>query len=208
MIVVDIETSGGDFEKCGIIEIGAVDLENTDNIFFEKARLSEEYEIVNAKGFEKTVLEVLGTTEKDLRNKDIQSEELLLKHFFEWCLKVKIKNFICQNPQFDYSFIWRKAVKYNLDLPVDYKVFDLHSVAQVIYFNINGKFLMEEKTDGNFSNMGLKNILSFVGMQDPRKNHNGLEDAMLEAECFSRLVYGKNLLPKYSKFKIPDYLKK
>ena len=56
--------------------------------------------------------------------------------------------------------------------------------------------------------MGLKNILTFCGMQDNRKVHNALEDAKLTAECFSRLVYGKNLFPEYAQFKIPMGLKK
>ena len=36
--------------------------------------------------------------------------------------------------------------------------------------------------------------------------HNALEDSKLTAECFSRLLYGKNVFPKYSQFKIPRYL--
>ena len=39
MIIVDIETTGIDFEKCGIWQIGAVELENPNNIFIEDAKM-------------------------------------------------------------------------------------------------------------------------------------------------------------------------
>ena len=45
-------------------------------------------------------------------------------------------------------------------------------------------------------------------MKDNRETHNALEDCKLEAEAISRISYGKNLIQKYNKFSIPDYLKK
>lgn len=47
MIVVDIETSGLDFNKCGIWQIGALELENPANTFLEEARIDDEDEILN-----------------------------------------------------------------------------------------------------------------------------------------------------------------
>jgi hypothetical protein len=93
----------------------------------------------------------------------------------------------------------------------------LHTVAQEKYKEINGKYLLKE--NGN-SDMNLKKVLEFCGIPDERKQeingkitekgkeHNALEDCKLEAECFSRLVFGKNLFSEYSKFKVPRYLKK
>jgi hypothetical protein len=40
------------------------------------------------------------------------------------------------------------------------------------------------------------------------KSHNALEDCKLEGECFSRLMYGRNIFPGYSKYKIPEVLRK
>ncbi len=66
--------------------------------------------------------------------------------------------------------------------------------------------------------MGLSKILEFCGMEDTRvllkdgeivkegKPHNALEDAKLTAECFSRIVNGKNLIEEFKKFPIPEYL--
>ncbi len=209
MIVVDIETSGVDFIKCGIWQIGAVDLENPENQFLEESRIDDK-EIVTG-----SAMKVTGKTEEELRDKGKQPQKELLEHFFDWCKKAKIKNFVCQNPQFDTTFLILKSQKNGLEYPFNYRAFDLHSIAQIRYLQIKKKLLIKESR----SDMGLGNILEFCGMEDPRtkleegivikegKPHNALEDAKLTAECFSRLVYGKNLLEKYKKFPIPEYLK-
>jgi len=204
MIVVDIETSGGDFQKCGLWQIGALELENPENTFLEEARLDDSDEVINSTNLKnpRPVLEVIGKTEKQLRDKGKQSEKQLLANFFSWCAKINNRDLICHNPQFDYGFMWVKANKYGLAPPFFHRCFDLHSLAQLKYMQLKGNLLIKENT----SDMGLLNLLKFVGMIDNRKAHNGLEDAKLEAEAFFRLVYGKKLLPEYSEFEIPNYL--
>ncbi|MBD3253288.1 hypothetical protein GF386_06140 [Candidatus Pacearchaeota archaeon] len=207
MIVVDIETSGLDFNKSGVWQIGAVDLDNPDNIFLEEARIDDEDE-VNEKS-----LEVTGKTEGQLRDKNKQSQKMLIENFFKWCDSVKIKNCICQNPQWDMGFLMTKAKKYGSNRPFHHRAFDLHSIAQLRYFLFNKKFLIKEEiSNSDFSkvygsDMGLSKVLIFVGMRDDRGKHNALEDAKLTAECFSRIVYGRGLFKEYANFQIPDYLK-
>ena len=84
MIVVDIETSGLDFAKCGIWQIGALELENPKSYFFEDARIDEEDEIQNA------ALDVTGKREESLRDEKKQSQKQLLINFFAWLEKAKI----------------------------------------------------------------------------------------------------------------------
>ncbi|MFH1500378.1 MAG: 3'-5' exonuclease [archaeon] len=205
MIVVDIETSGGDYEKCGIWQIGAVDLDNPENTFLEEARLEDEYEIVGAINMDspRPVLEVIGKTEEELRDKNKQSEKELIKNFLRWCESVKVRNLICHHPQFDYSFIYFKAIKYGLKPTFFHRALDIQSIAHAKYAEIHGKLLIK----GDHIGLGLKEVLALVGMKDERGAHNALEDAKLEAECFSRLVYGKGLLKEYQTFSIPDYLR-
>ena len=202
MIVLDIETSGLDNVKCGIWQIGAIDL-CTNEEFLEEARIDDEDLILNSR-VDKSVLEVIGKKEEDLRDNTKQSQKQLLINFFNWCKDKKLKNCLCQNPQFDLGFIWVKARKYGLEIPLHHRAYDLHSIASLKYFQLNNEFLVK----GDYSDMGLKNILNFCGMQDNRGAHNALEDCKLTAECFSRLVYKKNLFPEYNKFLIPEYLKK
>jgi len=197
MIILDIETSGLNSQKNGIWQIGAIELENPENQFFEEARIDNEDTI------QQGALEITNTTEQQLRNPNKQSQKQLLINFFTWINTINIKIPVCQNPTFDLSFIKTKAKKYNLTYPFHHRSFDLHSIAQTIQFKTKQKFLIFD----NKSDMGLSNILGFVGMFDNRQAHNALEDAKLTAECFSRLIYNKNLLKEYSQFSIPNYLK-
>jgi len=208
MIVLDIEASGLFIEKCGIFQIGAIDLSNPDNVFLEECRIDDEDMVTE------DAMKVTGRYEEKLRDKNLQSQAQLLENFFNWCKKNKVNYIIGQNPQFDVMFLQIKARKYGLEVPYNYKAFDLHSIAQLRYFQINGKF----RIMGN-EMLGLADIIDLVGLEDPRmllkdgkiikkgNPHNALEDAKIEAECFSRLVFGKNLISEFEEFPIPDFLK-
>jgi len=215
MIVVDIETSGVHPESHGIWQIGALDLENPENTFLEESRIDDEDETMNE------ALLVTGKTEEELRDKNKQSQKEMLEKFFNWASKIEMKNMLAQG-WMDIIFISQKARKYKIANPFPIRLFELHSIAQTIYFKDKGEFLTtKNQQEKPVSNLGLKNILSYCGMKDERKHldekgnieqegtpHNALEDAKLESECFTRLVYGKPLLPEFSKFPIPNYLKK
>jgi len=213
MIVLDIETSGGNPIEHGVWQIGAVDL-NTMEEFIDECKIDDEDEI------NEEALKVTGKTEEELRNPNKQSQKELLDKFFKWLEARKMKTLLCHLPEFDQGFLRCKARKYfSTDpfWPDSHRPFDLHTIAQIKFFAINGKFLT--KKDNN-SDMGLKNILKLCGIEDERRSvredkilregkpHNALEDAKLTAECFSRLVYGKNLFPEYTQFKIPEELTK
>jgi len=195
-IVMDIETSGLDKVKCGIWQIGAIDLNNPEEYFLEEGRIDNENIV------EPNALKINGKTEEELRNQNKQSQKQMFENFFEWIKKRPMINFLCQNPDFDVGFIEVKAKHYELEIPFHYRSFDLHSITQTKYHDLNGVFLIER----GHSSMSLPKILEFCGMNDERKAHNALEDCKLTGEAFSRIFYGKNLFPGYSQFEIPEYL--
>ncbi len=207
-IVLDIETSGLNMLKSGIWQIGAIDL-NTMEEFFDECRIDEEDEIA------KEALVIIGKTEEELRDKNKETQKKLIEKFLRWIDKRKMINFVCQGPQFDMGFLIAKINKYNLKETFHYRAFDLHTIAQMRYYEKNKKFKIKD----NKSDMSLSEILNFCGLPDERrllekgdivkegKPHNALEDAKLTAECFSRIIFGKNLLPKFTKFNIPEELK-
>ncbi len=196
MIVVDIETSGIDMQKSGIWQIGAIELENLDNFFFEDGRIDDE-DMVNLDS-----LKITGMSEEELRDKKKQSQRQLLSNFFRWAVKIKNNDCICQNPVFDWSFLNFKAEKYGIRFPLFYRTLDLHSIAQLRHHQLNGKFLIKN----NLSDMGLSNIIAFCGMKDGRIVHNAIEDARITGECFWRIVRGESLFSDYYKYEIPKYL--
>lgn len=205
-IVLDLETSGVSLEKSGIWQIGAIDL-NTMEEFLDEARIDDDDLIVNFPEARKTVEEVTGKTEAEMRDPEKQSQKELLEKFFKWIEGKKFKNFVCQHPQFDLGWILLRAEKYGLEKPFGNKAFDLHTIAQIKFYEIHGKLSITDAKGK--SDMNLGNILKFCGFpEDPRGAHNALEDSKLTAECFSRLMYGKNLFSEYAKFEIPEALKK
>lgn len=203
MIVVDLEMSGMDILKCGIWQIGAIDTDNPDNTFCEEARVEDEYEFILG---DTNTQKLFGKSEKELRDKNKQSEKELLLHFFKWAEKSKSRNLVGHCIQYDLAFLQQKAFKYNINFPFSHRIFDTHAIASTKYFEMNGRFLMVKDKLGMISDMGLKNVLKFVGMKDERIVHDALGDSKLTAEAFFRLVYGKNLLKEYSQLKIPEYL--
>lgn len=196
MIIVDIETSGVDFVKNGIWQIGAVDLENPENQFLEEGRIDDDDEI------DEIALEITGKREEYIRDSLKRSQKDLIVSFFNWCEGVGGKMCGAQNPQFDLGFLFTKSRKYGLDIPIHYRAIDLHSIATLKHFQVFKKMLIKNGR----SDMGLTNILKFCGMEDNRTAHNALEDAKLAAECFNRIIYGKTLFSEYLEFFIPEYL--
>ena len=124
-----------------------------------------------------------------------------------WAKKINGRNCICQNPQFDVAFVFAKIRKFGLfeDIGsvIPHRSFDMHTLACYAYFLTNKKF----PAFAGKSTMNLSSVLTFCGMIDTRAAHNALEDARLTGECFSRIVFGKNLFNEFSIFPIPSYLK-
>jgi len=198
MIVFDTEFSYSDFVKGGIFEIGAVDFENPKRKFFGQCRIDDDNII------SQEAMQITGMTEEKLRDKKKMSQKDLIKKFLAWCDKSKTKNFMGHCIHIDFGHIVSKARKYNIAYDFHWRAYDLHSMASQKYLEINGKLLIKN----NRSDMSLSKILEFCGMKDNRKIHNALEDAKLTAECFSRIVYGKNLIKEYRIFPLPKYLKR
>ena len=214
MIVLDIETSGLDSGRCGIWQIGAIDLRSKRE-FLQEARIDGEDVI------EVEALKVTGKTEKELRDSKKQSQKEMIINYLDWLNHVKEKMFTGQNVGWDISFIQNKCIRYMI---IDrfreihsQRSIDLHAVVQERYFQIHGHYFIDGKGK---SKMNLSQELEFCGLPDERINlqgsvvvkegkpHNALEDCRLEGEIFSRLKYGKNLFLEYTQFKIPEAPKK
>ncbi len=60
--------------------------------------------------------------------------------------------------------------------------------------------LIEQRT-------GLTNdrILSYVGLPEEPRPHNGLVGARMEAEAFSRLLHGRTLLQEFETYPLPEW---
>lgn len=212
MIVLDLETSGLDTGKCGIWQIGALEFEKPENYFLQEGRIDDEDTTTS------DALKVTGKTEQELRSPSKQIQRQLIMNFFSWLGTCNERVTAGHNVGWDVSFIENKCIRYGVmdkfREVMGQRVIDLHTVANLAYKKEYGSFKLK---DGR-SAMNLKSVLEFCGLEDKRKQaedgtiseegtpHNALEDARLEAECFSRLLFAKPLFKEFEKFSVPEYL--
>lgn len=197
MIVLDIETTGLDPEENGIVSIGALDINNPDDYFYEECRIREGERI------DPNALEVNGFSVEECRDKNRQSTRELLQHFEAWISTRTIKMIGGLHvASFDVPFLNKKASQVGLRMRLHKRSIDLHSIA---YAKMHTLGKVVPMTDG-WSVMDTDFIHPFCGLPKEPKPHNGLNGAKWEAESIYRLVHGKSLLKEFSRYPVPDYL--
>ncbi len=199
MIIIDIETTGLDELKHGIIEIAAIQFDNPGNFYHSLCKVDDEDEI------DEKALEINGQKINDVRDTNRKNQKQILEELFDFAFRINDFYAAGENiGTFDLRFLLYKSKKYNLKYPFQYRSFDLNTAAFLTIEKFNKKsIIIKGKNELN-----LGKILEFVGLKDTRKYHNALEDVKLEAEAISRLQYGKNLFPEYSIFPVPIHLVK
>jgi len=193
MIVVDVETTGVDPSQNSLVSIGALDFDNPNDQFYQEchiwkgAKVSDESFPIN------------GFKESDIVDPTKSSDEDIVKSFLEWASSKKDKTLAGENPSFDRDFIRLTASRYHLNWPMAYRTLDLHSIC---YSHIVKAGKTPPVKNGH-SGLNLESILEYCGIPGYSLPHNALTDVKLEAECFSRLLYGKKLLKEYMSHEIP-----
>jgi len=198
MIVLDIETTGLDPELHGIVSIGAIDMRNPDESFYEECRIREGEKI------DDNALEVNGFTLDECRDRNKQSTRDLIQHFEEWMETRSIKMIGgLQVAAFDVPFFNKKAIQVGLRTRLHRRSIDLHSIA---YAKMQELGKVVPMTDG-WSVMDTDFIHPFCGLPKEPKPHNALNGAKWEAESIYRLMNGRDLLKEFSRHPVPEYLR-
>ena len=197
MIVLDVETTGISPEKNSIISIGAVDFYNPVNQFYEECRVWKGAEVAQQ------ALYINGFTEKQAKYTNKSSLEEAVKKFIQWIEKIDNQTFAGENPSFDRDFLKFSAKKYKIDFKIGYRTIDLHSLCYIHHLKRGLQPPIKDKR----TDLKLNKTLEYVGLPKEPNPHNALTGAKMEAEAFSRLIYGKNILPEFEQYKIPNYLK-
>lgn len=196
MLVIDVETTGLDPKKYSIVSIGAVDFENPERQFYgeckawDGALVSEE------------ALEVNGFTEEQVRDTAKKSLEEIMNEFKKWVDESGNVTLAGQNPAFDRDFLNDSFHRANIDFKFAARNVDLHSVAY--YDHLKRGIAIPLKN--RHSDLSLDKIARYAGLTEEPRPHNALNGAKFEAESFSRIMYGKQLLPEFKSYIIPKHL--
>lgn len=200
MIILDIEATGLDSIACGIIDIGAVDFSNPENTFYAQCCVREGAEI------QEQALEYNGYTLKDIQNSLLPSEKEVVEAFDRWAAPIAERTLAGQNPEFDMHFLENAYKRYDFIWNFGHRTIDQHSIAYALAQELDyGTFSTESRTSG----LNSDTIMKFVGLPpEPRPHNSALNGALWETEAFSRLLNGVNVLERFKKYPVPEYLKK
>lgn len=189
MIVIDLETSGVNPEKNSILSLGAVDFENPENRIYIECRPRD------GSDWDDVAEKVHGISESEATRKELSEKELVRK-FMEWALPIKNKTLAGQCTHFDWNFLQAAFMRYKLAWIFGHRLIDLHSIAYGLFMQAGHKIPLRD----GISDISLDIILVHLGIPGREGFHNALHDALLEAECFSRIMRGKNLLEEFERY--------
>ncbi len=196
MIIVDVETTGLNPKKHSIVSIGAIDFANSKNQFYQECRIWDDAEI------SKEALEINGFSEEEIKSPDKKSLEEVIKDFLKWIMNIEERTLAGENPSFDRDFLKDSMERYNIDWQLGHRTIDLHSLCYSHYL----KHCLIPPLKDKRTNLNTDTILKYTGLPAEPKPHKSLTGAKMEAEAFSRLIFGKSLLKEFENYPIPTYL--
>ena len=193
MIVLDTELSGLEPHKHSLVSIGAYDFDHPENFFYEECRIWDGAHIMDE------ALEVNGFNKAQITDPKKVSDREAVEHFLAWSLKVEDRTIAGQNPSTDRDFIKATCERYHLNWPLAHRVIDLHSIC---FYHMLKRGIPIPMIHSH-SDLGLDEILEYVGLTLEPKPHNALMGAKLETECFSRLIHERACFDEFKFSPIP-----
>lgn len=198
MIVVDVETTGVDFKKHSIVSIGAIDFSNPLNNFYQENKIWFGAEV------DTIALQINGFTEEQITDLNKKTLKENITDFIEWSKSIGDVTLAGENvARFDAMFLKDSADRYGIEFSFGIRSVDLHALS---YANHLEKGI-EIPLNKNRTNISSDTTFIYVGLPEEPKPHNALTGAKMEAEAFSRLIYGKILFKEFQKYPLPQYLR-
>ena len=194
MIVLDVEATGVEAHKHSIVSVGALDISNPDNRFYEECRIWDGAHVMDE------ALAVNGFTRAQITDKTKMSEADLTHAFLRWSESVDERTFAGQNVSFDRDFLKYAAERAgHTGWPFAHRTIDTHTLC---FMHIINRGLQPPVTNHR-SALNLDAVLNYCGIPEEPSPHNALTGALSHAEVISRLLYGRKLLPEFSQYEIP-----
>ena len=196
MIVLDIEGSGTEPHVHSILSVGALDLGNPSNRFYEECRAWDGAKI------EDEALEVNGFTREQATDPKKQSEAELVQKFIAWSEALADRTLAGQNPSYD-----RDMLKYATERmghtawPFAHRTIDTPTLCWMHMVKRGEAPPLDP--EHHRSALNLDAVLNYCGIPDEPEPHNALTGALSHAEVISRLLYDKKLLSEFEQYEIP-----
>lgn len=196
MIVLDVETTGLVPEKHSILSLGAVDLDEPTNQFYEECQVWE------GAGISDEALAINGFTREEVvgQGSAKQTEAALIASFVAWATdRPKDRTLAAQNVSFDLEFVQAACKRAGIESPFGKRTLDVHTLT---WLHMTSRGIVPPVAK-HHSAINLDAALMYCGLPGEPKPHNALTGALCHAEVIARIAYTKNLLPDFSTFPIP-----
>mgnify|MGYP002623222381 CR=1 FL=1 len=194
MVVIDVESSGLDPKTHSIVSLGALDLSEPENQFYDECRVWEGAKI------DDDALAINGFSREEVEDARKKSEGELVKAFVAWATdRPKNLTLAAQNVSFDYEFVKAACMRAGIECPFAKRSVDIHSVTW-LHMSEHGH---EVTTTNRHSLMNSELVLLSRGLSEDTKPHNARTGALWHAEVLSRMAYNKKLLKDFESYDIP-----
>jgi DNA polymerase III epsilon subunit-like protein len=181
MIVVDVEASGVDYEKCSIISVGALDLAHPE------VQLYEECRIWDGAHEEPGASEVHGLSHEQMTDPVKQTEADLVHKFIAFAERAEDRTFAGQNVSFDRDFLRAAAMRAgHTEWPFAHRTIDTHTLCWM--HMVKRGLTPPIDADKHHSALNLDAVLNYCGIPEEPTPHNALTGAKSHAEVISRLL--------------------
>lgn len=193
MIIVDVETTGLNWDKHSLLSIGAIDFSDSGRQFYEECRMWDGASV------EDEALAVNGFTREQIVDQRKQSEAELISTFLGWIYASAEYTVAGQNVYVDTEFIRAAAQRAGKDAKIPHRIIDLHSIcyAHMVQRGI------EPPVKGGKTALNSRAISEYVGIPPEPKPHYALNGATWEAEAFQRLLYDQALFDEFQEYSVP-----
>jgi len=194
MIVLDVEGSGVDPEKHSILSIGAIDLDEPTNQFYDECRAWDGARISDE------ALAINGFTREQATDPSTKTEAELIEAFVAWATdRPQDRTLAAQNVAYDRAFVEAACHRAGIEFPFAHRTIDIHTLAWA-HMLAHG---VTPPVENHHSAINMSAALAYCGLPEEPKPHNALTGALAHAELIARMAYGKKLLPDYQDFDIP-----
>lgn len=194
MIVLDVESTGLIPSRCSILSLGAVDLDDPTNQFYDECRIWEGAHVTDE------ALGINGFSREEIEAPHKKTEADLITSFVAWATdRPKNRMLAAQNPSFDLEFVQEACKRAGIECPFGKRTLDVHTLVWA-HMTMNGR---EVPVDKHRSAINLDFALKYVGLEAEPKPHNALTGALCHAEVIARIAYNRKVFPDFSHLDIP-----
>jgi DNA polymerase III epsilon subunit-like protein len=195
MLAVDVESSGLDYERCSILSIGALEVENPARRFYGECRafvgayISDEALAVN------------GFSREQATDSNKKTESELIREFLEWSQHIADRTLTGQNVSFDRDMLRAASLRAGLAWDLAHRTLDTHTMCFMHMVKRGAPPPIDPQR--RRSTLDLDAILNYCGLPSEPQPHNALTGALSHAEVTARLLFERPLLPEFAAYPIP-----